>query len=251
MPVDLGQIPQQDRQDFESRLGVYGLNASAVQEPLIVSGTKVMLNYGPNRETARQPFVVQTSDFAAVKRMVGIQDKVFKTIAPRVTLPTRIELNPRITKEAVGNVRDAPRSSSYTAAPGHGLDDPASAAGALGDVDLSSLDDEAVDNIRVAARAYVRGNSAMVASYKPIVEATIGRVTIPVWPLLTIRVASGSVLELGPGVHALVAYQVIVEQGGMIRSRGHLTINCTKLSKPGKIVINKNPIGIFKPIFSE
>jgi hypothetical protein len=257
MPVDLSQLSAEDRQDFERRLGVYGMNASAVQEPLAVTSSAVTLAYGPNRPSARAPFVLQTRDFAAVKRMVGIDDRVLRNVAPRVTLPGAIELGgrrPTGIAGAIGAIRD-PESRGYTAAPGLAMDDPGQAA-ALSDADLNALDDESINNIRIAARAYVRGNSQLVASYRPLVERVVGQVTIPIWAILNVTVASGSVLEFGPGVNVLVAHKVTIESGGRIRSRGHLTVNCTSITKPGRIIarpLNPNLIGgaVFRPIFSE
>src|SRR5262245_42701957 len=114
MAVDLSSLSQQDRQDFESRLKVFGMDSSAVQEPLTVTGASVKLGYGPKTVSARQPFLVQTSDFAAVKRMVGIDDRVFKNVAPNVKLPNRIDLS----TQAAGVLNDAQRRA-FVAAPGH------------------------------------------------------------------------------------------------------------------------------------
>jgi len=256
MPVDLGNISQQDRQDFESRLKVFGMDLSAVQEPLMVNASaKVTLGFGPKTISARQPFVVQTTDFAAVKRMVGIEDRVFKNVAPSVALPGRIELGSRLRAGSITSSGDSPQRRSFTAAPGHTMDDPEGASAVLEDADLASLDTEAIENIRLAARAFVRGNSATVSSFRPLIEATVGRVTIPVFALKTVVVENGSVLEFGPGVNALVAYEVQIEQGGVIRSRGHLTVSCTKLVRPGRSVIRgisaTNLTAAFRPIFSE
>jgi hypothetical protein len=119
-------------------------------------------------------------------------------------------------------------------------------------MNLNALDAEGIENVRLAAAAFVRGNSALVSSYKPLIEATIGAITIPVFALLTVTVASGSVLEFGPGVNVLVAYELEIEAGGIVRSRGHLTVNCTRVRKPSLGVFRPGVGSLtgFRPIFS-
>lgn len=253
MPVDLGSIPQEDRQDFERRLQTYGLTASALQEELVVGpSSTISLAYGPGRQTVRQPYVLQTTDLAAVKRMVGIDDRVFQRNPSKAPLPGRIDLGQPLGVGRLG-VAEA-EGNFYTAAPGLAMDDPRAAAETVGGMDLSRLDDESVNNIRVAARAYVRGNSQLVASYRPIVERAIGQITLPIWPLLKVTVAAGSVLQFGPGVNVLVAWEVEIQEGGRIRSQGHLTVNCTRMRKPGRAVVVRPDIGFtggFRPIFRD
>lgn len=249
MPVNLDALSAQDRQDFESRLRVFGMDVSAVQEPLTVSGA-VKLGYGPKFQSARQPFVVKTKDIAAVKRMVGLDDRVAKTLSSQVKLPSRITVSPAGGANPITVSRDA--GQAFVASPG--LSD-GEAPGQFDPGALAQLDSEAVENIRLAARAYVRGNSTLVSSYRPLIEATLGQIIIPVFALPSIKVAAGSVLQFGPGVNALVAYEIEIEDGGVIRSQGHLTISCTKMTKPRKRPIlttaGNLTIGTFRPIFSE
>jgi len=252
MPFDISSIPAEDRQDFERRLQTYGIDSSNVQEPLTVSPSgRVNLAYGPNRESARSPIVVRTRDFAAVKRMVGIEDGVFRNVASRVTLPGPVSVGRRVTPSGFSVMRDAD-PKSFEAAPGLELDDPQAAANRLSDEDLRSLDYDAVNNIRLAAKAFVRGDSRLVSSFRPVIERVIGEVIIPVWPLVSVTVPSGSVLEFGSGVNVLLAYEVIIEEGGIIRSQGHLTVNCTKVRRPGQSVrpVLTNRTGTFRPVFS-
>jgi hypothetical protein len=252
MPIDLTKIPPEDRQDFERRLQTYGVDTSIVQQQLsVATSAQVNLAYGPNRESALAPFVIQTNDISRVKQMVGVDNNVFRNVSPRITLPGSV---------VIGNKINTIRSSSrpaFQAASGKVMDDAQQAAfDTISDAEIAALDGESVNNIRLAARAFVRGNSELVSSFKPVLEKVLGMITIPVWSFVTVRVARGSVLEFGPGVNALVAYEVIIEDGGTIRSRGHLTVNCTKLRKPGGGI---NPaigpltttLGTFRPIFSE
>jgi hypothetical protein len=260
MPVDIGSLSSEDRQDLERRLGLYGLDSSALQEPLaITSSSRVPLAYGPSRETARQPHVIQTTDIEAVKRMVGIDNRIAKTAASRVALPGRIDLGRTARTATLGRTfsdssgrQQEPQRGYYSAAPGLPMHDPASPAAKISQADLASMDSESLTNVRIAAKAFVRGNSEVVASYRPVIEAAIGVVIIPIWAVLKVTVASGSVLEFGPGVNVLVAYEIEIEPGGIVRSHGHLTINCTKLTKTSSMIAKlKTPfVGAFKPMFS-
>jgi hypothetical protein len=253
MPVDISTIPSEDREDFQKRLRVFGIDANAVQEPLAVTRSDtVVLAYGPNRPSARAPFVVETTDFAQVKRMVGIDDRVVATRPTNVALPGRIDLASKVGASGA-NVLRAPGATQMRAAAGLMMDPDAAKSVAVSDEELRMLDADDVNNVRLAARAFVRGDSKMVASYSPLFEKVIGRITIPVWPILSIHVASGSVLQFGTGVHALVAYQITIEEGGRIVSRGHLTVSCTRMNKPGRAVIRplaKNLTTAFRPIFN-
>jgi hypothetical protein len=251
MPVDISSIPSNDREDFQRRLRTYDLDVSSVQEPLSVTA-RTVLAYGPGRESARTPHVIQTTDLAKVKRMVGVDDRVFRNIAPGTALPGRVALGTRPVAGRATVARDVD-TRQFKAGPGLPLDDATGVPDVSDDL-LRQMDDDDVNNVRLAARSFVRGDTRLVASFSPLFPRVIGTVIVPVWPLLSVTVASGSVLEFGPGVHALVAYQVTVEEGGRIVSRGHLTVNCTVFRKPGR----SRPFttvgaltGGFRPIFSQ
>lgn len=255
MPVDISSIPQEDREDFQKRLQVFGIDAATVQEPLSVTrADTVTLAYGPNRPSARAPLVIETTDFAHVKRMVGIDDRLFTTRPTNVALPGRIDLASKATAASSTRLVRPAAATQVRAAAGLMMDPDAAKSVVVSDEELRMLDADDVENVRVAARAFVRGDSKMVASYSPLFEKVIGRITIPVWPILSIHIASGSTLQFGTGVHALVAHQITIEEGGKIVSRGHLTVSCTKMNKPGRMVITpfaKNLTTAFRPIFSE
>lgn len=255
MPVDISAIPTADREDFQKRLQVYGIDFNAVQEPLSVTGSSVVnLAFGPNRPSVRQPYVLETTDLAQVKRWVGVEDSIGQRLTPR--LPGRIDLGgrtPAVGGRPVGDVQ----ARRFQASPGMMMDEGYS--GSLSDDDLRMLDADDVNNVRLAARAFVRGDARLVSSFKPIFPGVIGKITIPIWPVLSIHVAGGSVLEFGTGVHALVAYEITIEDGGRIVSRGHLTVNCTKMQQGGLRrflgpLVRTEIGGVahgFRPIFSE
>lgn len=69
-------------------------------------------------------------------------------------------------------------------------------------------------------------------SIKPALDTLFGRYQIVVWPFLTITVAPGAVLQLGPGASVLCAWKIIIEEGGQVRGSGpSLTVQCTILQK--------------------
>jgi hypothetical protein len=190
---------------------------------------------------------------AKVKRMVGVDDPVFRNVSSKTTLPGTIALGSRASLGRFSVMRDT-GAGAFEASPGMAMDDATGAREVSNDL-LRQLDDDDLNNVRLAARAYVRGDSKLVTSYSPLFSRAIGTITIPVWPMLSVTVASGSVLHFGPGVHALVAYQVTIEDGGRIVSQGHLTVNCTRFRKPGRVrpglVVGGSLTTEFRPIFSE
>lgn len=93
------------------------------------------------------------------------------------------------------------------------------------------LTSEHLTNIRAAMRAYIYGDSRMVEHYRPWIEKAFPSFSIHVWPFIEITVKSGSVLELGSGMHSLVAYKLTIEAGGIVRSYGHMNVNVTILEK--------------------
>lgn len=250
MTIDWGKISSKDRSDYERRLKIYGLDTSSVQDALTIPTGKINLSFGPRAESARQPFVIKTNNFAEVKRMVGIDDRIAEIVTPRITLPGPINIRPRNTNRLTNILGNMDRST-FLASPG--IEKQEADADSIDDNILSQMDAAAVTDVRLAARAFVRGNSKLVASYAPLFSRIIGEVTIPVWPIFSVHVSKGSVLEFGKGVHALVAFEVVIEEGGLIRSHGNLTVNCVRLRRPsgGLTIPNLGLTTPFRPIFSE
>ncbi|MGD9935415.1 MAG: hypothetical protein AB7T37_17095 [Dehalococcoidia bacterium] len=223
MPADLTSIPDDERDDFAKRLGVFGLDASAVNEPLnLQRNGRIELAHGGGRDSFVKPVVVHVRDFDDLNKMIGVDDRVFEKAPQRVPLPQRLEFS------------TTPNGPGVYAAPG--MPGANRLHESIADLDVRELDEDNLVSIRAAARAYLRGNSRVVASYKPIIEAVIGTIELPVWAFVKIRVPSGSTLSLGPGINSLVAWEVEVEQGGRIVSKGHLTISCTRFRKPSPVV---------------
>jgi hypothetical protein len=227
VPLNLSALKDADQQDFLARLNRFGLDASAGQQELVVPrSSTINLAYGPNRDSFIKPVVLNVSDLAIAKRMIGVDDRVFQHAPSAVPLPRAITL-PRAAAER-----------PFVATPGLVRQlQPA-------EIDTSLLQAQHVENIRVAARAYLRGDSAVVSSYKPLIETYYGTIEIPVWVFVNVKVAAGSTLTFGPGVNALVACSVEIEEGGTILSYGHLTVDCTTLRRTFPLTSPSPGIGL-------
>ena len=100
-----------------------------------------------------------------------------------------------------------------------------------------------LDNIRTAAVSFIWGNSTAASEFKSTIEATFQNIQVAVWPVLTITVSAGSVLEIGAGPHVLCAWKIIIQQGGQVRGVGtNLNVQCTILQK--QLVVVRSPIGV-------
>jgi hypothetical protein len=225
-----------DREEFIRRLSKYGLNEQSVIQPelVVLPSTKIKLTWGGNISSFREPLVLRTRDLADVKRWVGIPDTFLERggSGPRVslprTLPTRLVPTPQpspIATQPTGTTT-APRPLSAVLRPTRG-----STAEALARPELSSLTTTQLAEVPLAARAYIFGNSKLVAKHKPVVEAVLGIIQIPIWPFFTIVVRANSVLEFGPGNHILTAGRLVLEPGAKVRSYGNLNVDCTIIEK--------------------
>jgi hypothetical protein len=240
MSVDLKALSEEDRQDFERRLANYGLDTSVVQEGITVQpSSRLILAHGPGRDTFIKPVVLEVNEFDKLTRMIGVDDRIFQRMPQKGPLPRRIDL-------PLGE-----GAQRRVAGPGLAVAAMPQPEAIPPSIDFEKLTSADLDNIRIAARAYLRGNSALVASFKSILETIIGIVIVPVWPVLFVKVSSGSTLEFGPGVNVLVAYDIEIEDGGKIVSHGHLTVSCTKLRKVLRRVVIKPHTGVLakKTIF--
>lgn len=209
-------LKDEDRIDFEKRLTIYGLTSSSLltDQFSTVPSTITPLYHG-RIDSAFRPIVLKSSDFSDVAKWIGVPDSIFQNRADPVSSPAPLEFLGRDLRKP--NV-DLP---------------PADAVRKLTRADLSS---EQLMNIRTAARAYLRGDSKKVQDFKPWIEKVYPSIDVAIWPFLDIVVKSGSVLELGPGPNVLVAYSLTIEEGGLVRSYGHLKVDATVIRKQGKLI---------------
>jgi hypothetical protein len=239
MPDLLSDLNEEDRADFKSRLGAFGVDESVLIAPELTTNASTITTLTTRRDTASQyrPVVLRTSDLDRVNHWIGVPDDAFEQTEPIVELPAsrRDGLLSRFAQPRTGA---AERGPSRRLVAGSGISRVAverAGVAAAAEVPraelLSSMSSEDLSEVRTAARAYLRGDSRKMAGYKSIIESVFPVFEIPLWPFFNITVKSGSVLEFGPGPHALVAYSLTVEEGGVIRSYGDLTVSATILRR--------------------
>ncbi len=210
------QPSQQDKDDFEKRIAHYGLTPKAVlQDRLEVDpSTRVSLT-GKGSPCHVSPHILQTKDIGQVKQWIGLLDDVFdQPNAPRCHEAPNHYLPFGTAHARRGKKEIEPKPGKLGDA-------------ALKNLDLDKLRSTELDAIRQVARAYVRGDSRKVKAYKLFLEQIYQIFEFPLWIFRTVIVRSGSVLEFGPGNNLLCAWRVQIEEGGIIRSEGSLTVNAT------------------------
>jgi hypothetical protein len=212
MPIELKDVNEEDRLDFEKRLANYGLDLSSLinNELTTVPSTITPLYIGNAVQSKFSPIILKTSDFDQVNQWIGTPDTIAdktKFVAD-VPKPLRFEnLNLRRT------VVELPEED------------------ALAKLKVEDLSSEHLDTIRKAAKAYIDGDSRKLKAFKPWIEKLFPVIDIHVWPFFNITVKSGSVLEFGPGAHVLSAYNLTIEKGGLVRCYGHLKVDAVIIEK--------------------
>ena len=189
MPTNINSLSAEGRADFLGRLGLFGLDASAIIQPDLVvpPRSKLSLSMGLTNSFVR-PHVLVTRNLDDAKKWIGIPNEHFQRgilKARPAPSPLRAMLQP----PGIGRVASA-APLQFTAAE--------------------------QDTIRDAAVSYIWGNSASVANYKSVVEQLFGEFQFPIWIFLTITVTAGSTLVLGPGQNILCCWQITIEEGGSI-----------------------------------
>jgi hypothetical protein len=202
MAGPLDAVPKEDRSDFKARLATFGLDPMSLlaQDLIAVPSAVTTLSTHPDAASSFQPVVLRTSDFDVLSRWIGIPDEVFDKVSPVVEPPRATRL------ERVGR-------------------------GGQGDEPAEAVTSDELATIRTAARAYLRGDSRQLAHFKPLFKRVFPTIDVAVWPFVKVVVKSGSVLEFGPGPHVLVAHSVTIQEGGLIRSYGDLTVTATIVKK--------------------
>ena len=203
---DPGLPPQ-----FIKVLEQFGVGAAELECELTVPPSTVLtLSAHPRHASHRRPKMLQTSDLDQLKRWIGVPDEVVKGRC----------LLDREEREALS----APRRAAAKQA-----------------VEVSEPVAEApaprTDAIRAHARAYLYGDSSLVAHAKPSLMKHFEVFLLPAWLFQKVKVSSGSVLLFGPGANVLLAHELEIEEGGQIVSLGPLTIRVATLRKTSPSIV--------------
>ena len=209
MPVELKDIKEEDRLDFEKRLANYGMDTSSLinNELTTIPSTITPLYIGNVVQGRFSPITLKTSDFDQVNKWIGTPDTLAEplVVAPR---PLRfVDINLRRAEVELPD------------------------EDALAKLKVEDLSSEHLATIRTAAKAYLDGDSRKFKAFKPWIEKLFPVIDIQLWPFINVTVKSGSVLEFGPGAHVLAAYNLTIEKGGIVRCYGHLKVDATIIQK--------------------
>lgn len=197
-----------DQKDFEGRLSTYGLSPShLITESLsTIRGAKTTLSMRSDAGSRFAPIVLKTDRFEEAAQWLGVPNEA-RVPVPPVRMPRLSGI-------------DAGRFATE-----------ASTREVLANVGREEFTSDQLSQVRSMARAYLRGDSRELATFKPWIEKIFPHFTVPIWAFQEITVESGSVLEFGPGPNVLVAYSLTIESGGVVRAYGDLKVDVTILSK--------------------
>lgn len=236
MANTLNDLNDADRADFEARLANFGVDTSVLigQDLNTTASAITTLTNRQDSPSQYQPVLLRTTDFERVNQWIGVPDQVFQATAPLVDAPVRKRDG---VLARIGRVQS--KSTSHELNISRAIAAPGSERVPQLQEFVSKMTSEDFSEVRTAARAYLRGNSKALVDYKSVIEAVFPIVEIPLWPFFNVVVKSGSVLEFGPGPHALVAYSVTIEDGGIIRSYGDLTVSATVLQRSRPLVVTQ------------
>lgn len=228
-----------DAADFRKRLENYGLDESSVlQDRLITVRSAVTRLYSGGGGSAISPIVLRTNDFDDLNRWIGYPDRLFEEVDPFFEAPRLGALQKAASGASERSQLVKGKQGSRARTSDVGKPEIAHAEGM--DMAVSAETDGnkiGKSVVRDVARAYLYGDSRRLGKLKPWLSAHFPVIEIAIWAFNDIHVKSGSVLEVGPGTHVLVARKVTIEDGGTIRSRGNLKLDATVLrqAKPSFI----------------
>ena len=92
-------------------------------------------------------------------------------------------------------------------------------------------DDDGDDRSRALARQFLLGDATSVRKVQSVLQLDRFELDIPLWAYRRVEIDRGGVLEFGAGANLLVADELIIAEGGTIRSSGSLKITCTRLAR--------------------
>jgi hypothetical protein len=207
MTTTLDSIPVAEKADFLKRLMVYGLDETSVLQPDLVVPQRTTMVLSTSPGSFLQPHILSTNNLDELKKWIGIPDRRFE----KSSLKSTFKVPAQIPKKIKTNVKAQPGERNAPA---------------------ESFASEDFNAIREATLAYIWGNSSLASKFKPIVEEAFGKFQVAIWPLLTITVKRGAVLELGGGANVLCVWKIVIEEGGQVRSTGtNLHVQSTIVQK--------------------
>jgi hypothetical protein len=216
--MDMSTLSPEDAEDFTKRLAVYGMDAETISQSELKVPPNSVVRLAMSSDTFIPPRVMRARNFDELKAWIGVPDTAFDGAPIR---PERLP-RPFRTMRRASAAEDSERGRASVSSRRQ------TETSAIMVKDLRGTD---LDTVRHAAKAYIRGDSRLVSHYRPIIERFYEEILVPVWAFLNIHVASGAVLEFGPGANVLIAHSITVEEGGEIRSQGHLNVSATLLKK--------------------
>lgn len=196
--TDAGLAPE-----FVKALELYGLAPADLKEELVVPPRAVVTLSAGRRASHCRPKMLQTGDLAELKRWIGVPDRAVKgrCLLERSERTALAELRRPATQVAAGTFEAKAATASQ------------------------------LEAIRAHARAYLYGDSTLVAEAKPLVERQFEAFLVALWLFTKIKVSAGSVLSFGPGANVLLAGELEIEEGGQVVSYGPLTVRVSTLRK--------------------
>lgn len=253
--MPLKDLSGTDRMDFQKRLARLDLDESIITNDTLVVESGKGTRLDMSGDSAVRPLILQTRDITTLRKWIGTPEKAVasRNMAPfvgvlRASRMDGIDLGGvlaaprrkgggRVTKSAKsrGTANIAAKSlADMTGIRADMLMDRLDKLNA-GDVTARpelALSSAEKDTLRAAARELVHGDAQSVIDYKPAVEAFFAEFQVAVWLFTEIRVEQNATLTLGTGIHNLTAYRMVIEDGGTVRSYGHLHVNVTQMKNP-------------------
>ncbi len=258
--MPLKDLSGEDRMDFQQRLARLDLDEKIVTNDTLIVESGKGTRLDSSGESAIRPLILQTSDISVLRKWIGTPEHAVqkRSVAPfaGILRSSRLEgidlgraLKPskagagaaksgsRITRSAKSKAGGRTPSLSLAEATGLRGDMLMEKVEAFRKADLTKRPDLALssvekETIRAAARELVHGDAQSVSEFKPAVEAFFVDFQVAVWLFTAIRIEANATLTLGTGVHNLTAYRMVIEDGGLVRSYGHLHVNVTQMKNP-------------------
>ena len=174
--------------DFEATLAQLRIDPDAIAQHVVVDGDQ---HLNPKQNALLAPVMLQTSDLAVFKSLVGRPDH--NPAKTHWDLPSRVWSGRKV----------------------------ASAA------ELSEIERQ---DIELAYHNYIYGDAGVVASYKSIIEQLHGQFEIAVYAAKRVTLGPGSVLEVS-GAPALLLVDELIINGGRLQFLTACNVRVNKLTK--------------------